>query len=465
VFTPTVAGTVTITATSTEDTTKSGSKLIVVGSSTTNGEWTWMSGSDTGSAIGVYGTLGVASTSNTPGARGGSVSWIDISGNLWLFGGGADYTGANGNLNDLWQFNPTNNLWTWMSGSSTVNSPGVYGTLGVASASNVPGARANAVSWTDSSGNLWLFGGCENDSSGDCVPFNDLWEFIVTTKEWAWVSGSSTAGASGTRGTLGVASTSNVPASRYQAVSWTDSDGNFWLFGGIGLEGVGIEINDLWEFNPTARTWTWWGGAFTYETEGIYGTKGVAAASNFPGSRDSAIGWTDSGGNLWLFGGIGADSNDMWGDLNDLWEFSPTTKEWTWMGGSDTEGAVGVYGTGGVTSASNVPGARYLSVSWTDKSGNLWLFGGDGLDSAGTYGNLNDLWEFNPMNKEWTWMSGSDTANASGVYGTLGTPAAANVPIGRIGAISWTDGTDNLWLFGGAYNGGADLNDLWRYQP
>jgi N-acetylneuraminic acid mutarotase len=251
--------------------------------------------------------------------------------------------------------------------------------------------------------------------------------------------------------------------SRYQAVSWTDRSGNFWLFGGINA--YEYIVNDLLEYDPTAKSWTWWGGSPTEEKEGIYGTKGVAAASNFPGSRDSAISWTDSGGNLWLFGGDGIDSNDMLGDLNDLWEFSTATEEWMWVGGSSTEGARGVYGTLGVASASNVPGARYSAVSWTDGSGNLWLFGGEGLDSTGAAGNLNDLWEFNPTTKEWAWMSGSDTANASGVYGSLGVPAVANVPLGRVEAVSWSDGSGNLWLFGGAYNGGADLNDLWRYQP
>jgi hypothetical protein len=155
----------------------------------------------------------------------------------------------------------------------------------------------------------------------------------------------------------------------------------------------------------------------------------------------------------------------MWGDLNDLWELSTNTEEWTWVSGSSTGGVSGVYGTLGVAAAANIPGARYSSVSWTDGSGNLWLFGGDGYDSTGAEGNLNDLWEFNPTTKEWTWMSGSDTANASGVYGTLGVPTVVNVPVGRIWANSWTDGSGNLWLFGGAYNGGPYLNDLWRYQP
>lgn len=37
--------------------------------------------------------------------------------------------------------------------------------------------------------------------------------------------------------------------------------------------------------------------------------------------------------------------------------------------------------------AGNVPGARYSPATWTDKSGNLWLFSG---------GNTNDLWEYQP---------------------------------------------------------------------
>lgn len=35
-------------------------------------------------------------------------------------------------------------------------------------------------------------------------------------------------------------------------------------------------------------------------------------------------------------------------------------------------------------------------MSWTDASGNLWLFGGDDYDSTGAQGNPNDLWEYQP---------------------------------------------------------------------
>ena len=80
---------------------------------------------------------------------------------------------------------------------------------------------------------------------------------------------------------------------------------------------------------------------------------------------------------------------------------TPTvTPEWTWVSGSDTGDQSGTYGTLGVADGANVPGARYGSVSWTDASGNLWLFGGRGYDSSGAVGRLNDLWNFDGTN--WT---------------------------------------------------------------
>jgi hypothetical protein len=95
-----------------------------------------------------------------------------------------------------------------------------------------------------------------------------------------------------------------------------------------------------------------------------YGTQGVASASNVPAANGEGrgVGWTDTGGNLWLFGG---DSQ------NDLRKLSPTANAWTWMNGSNTRGTLGVYGTQGTASASNVPGSRFGAVSWIDGSGNL----------------------------------------------------------------------------------------------
>ncbi len=383
--------------------------------SSTN-EWAWMGGSDTANQPGVYGTLAEPAAGNVPGGRRGAAGWSDKSGNLWLFGGwGLDSAGTTGYLNDLWEFNPSTNEWAWMGGSNTIpadgeGQTGVYGTLGQPAAGNIPGGRHHAAAWTDDSGNLWLFGGLVWGAGGLAGDLNDLWEFNPSTNEWTWMGGSSTVssqGQPGVYGTLGEPASGNIPGSRYEAVTWTDGSGNLWLFGGDGYDSAdrGGVLNDLWEFKPSTGEWTWKSGGSTLTVAGgnvaglpgVYGTLGLAAAADTPGSRVGPISWTDAGGNFWLFGGDGYDSTDSSCFLDDLWEFNPTTNEWTWQGGSSkispSLGEPGVYGSLGVPATGNIPGSRQFAAGWTDKKGNLWLFGGDGFDSAGNYGYLNDVWK------------------------------------------------------------------------
>jgi N-acetylneuraminic acid mutarotase len=158
------------------------------------------------------------------------------------------------------------------------------------------------------------------------------------------------------------------------------------------------ELNDLWRFSK--GQWTWMGGPDESWSEvdqlGIYGTQGTAAPGNLPGSRDSGMSWTDAEGNLWLFGGEGFSSvyTATSPYMNDLWKYS--NGQWTWMDGSNVGGRTGTYGTLGTPAAGNNPGGRVGAATWIDASGNLWLFGGLGGDSAGNLGDLNDLWEYQP---------------------------------------------------------------------
>jgi hypothetical protein len=55
---------------------------------------------------------------------------------------------------------------------------------------------------------------------------------------------------------------------------------------------------------------------------------------------------------------------------------------WTWMSGSSDFNEPGSYGEKGVPSPSNVPGARGGAVGWRDNDGNLWMFGGYGIDES-----------------------------------------------------------------------------------
>src|SRR5258708_38868752 len=75
--------------------------------------------------------------------------------------------------------------WTWVGGANVANQSGVYGTQGTPSSSNIAGAREAAVSWTDSSGKLWLFGGGGLPAAGKIWLLNGLWR--VDGRHWGWV--------------------------------------------------------------------------------------------------------------------------------------------------------------------------------------------------------------------------------------------------------------------------------------
>ncbi len=383
-------------------------------SSTTTDVWTWAAGSSSVNAPGVYGTKGTAAANNAPGARRQPIAWTDPSGNFWLFGGNS--TGNVALLNDLWEFSPAAQQWVWRGGSDTVGAAAVYGAQGAPAASNNPGAREGAAQWSDAAGNLWLFGG-DRLAGQSWEDFNDLWSYSPTTGLWTWVGGSGTAANAGSYGTAGVPAAGNLPPARTDAISWVDSAGVFWLFGGTQLNSDGSYLavfNDLWSYNPSTGLWTWVGGSNARNATGVYGTQGTAAAGNVPGARMSGSVWLDGSGNVWLFGGLGLAQDGLAQEYNDLWEYNPGSGVWTWVGGSAVANAAGGYGTQRAGAAGNGPGARVSAVSWTDKAGNFWLFGGYGYAQLGSLGNLNDLWEYNLGAGVWTWVGGSSDNRRTG---------------------------------------------------
>jgi len=119
---------------------------------------------------------------------------------------------------------------------------------------------------------------------------------------------------------------------------------------------------------------------------------------------------------------------------------------------------------------SSFPGGRSLALGWTDASGNVWIFGGEGTESA-TKG-FGDLWEFSPSLGLWAWIGGSTSADdAPAVWGTLGVASVNNFTGSRVAAANWKDSSGNFWPFGGANNdgsapsGNALYGDLWKITP
>ena len=450
---------------------------IIAGASGVRAEdvaWTWIKGADTiGEAV-VYGTRGQPTMLNTPGARSRAVTWTDTSGAMWLFGG-LDAGGTLDMRNDLWKYDPASNTWTWMKGADTKGAKGTYGAKGTPHVDNTPGARFDAVSWTDPSGTFWLFGGNGYDSQPVFGDLNDLWKYDPATNMWTWMKGSNETLQKGTYGTRGTPHIDNTPGARVYSFSCVDPSGRLWLFGGSGLDGGGGwgSFNDLWRYTPSTNMWTWMSGAQTVDEAGSYGMRLLPNAGNMPGGRDNGVMWADASGAVWLFGGGGyaeqTGSWDFYGRLNDVWRYTPSTNMWTWMKGVKGIDAPGVYGTRGMPHDNNTPGGRDSDLSWVDESGDVWLFGGRGIDAAGNEGALNDLWLYDQTANTWTWVKGPSVRNQGGVYGTQGVPGSLNKPGARHAASSWIDRLGGLWLFGGegldSVPDGGSLSDLWRAQP
>jgi len=422
------------------------------------------------------------------------------------------------------------NDWTWIDGGKAAGyaAKPQYGSFPKSKPTttpnpftNTPGVRYGAAGWTDLQGNLWLFGGLGFELAGGTAqdtqdaPMNDMWVCQMTLDfcQWQLVGGYDPTWGPGivdwaqhegqpgffTNQTTNVEVPTPIPSSRWGAGTWTDASGKFWLFGGnMG----GQLLNDLWTYDPSAALpivtaatgqWTFVGGAQLTDQGGIY------SGTPFPGARVSPVIWQDGAGNIWMFGGYGYDGGApaTVGFLNDLWKFNGTT--WTYVTGSKTANPVGVYGTAGTAASTNFPGGRHEAAGWADNSGHLYLFGGEGYDSAGTVtGILNDLWMYTIATNQWTYIMGSTTFNQLGIYelqpmvGPVTTTGAAGTcgltlgntvlncspvsttgaqPGSRWGAAAWTDKGGNFWLFGGwgldstGTNGNGALNDLWVYTP
>ena len=448
--------------------------LITLHCTAQQGQWTWMNGDSTANSLGVYGIQGSYSANNTPPALYEACEWTDKQGNFWLFGG-QDSTIA-GKYGDLWEYNPTINQWRWMKGPGITNQSGVYGTILVPSATNLPGARNFGwPSWVDTAGDLWMFSGYGYDAIGNDEELNDLWRYNIATNEWTWMKGPNTGFDPGSYGTFQVEAATNNPPCRCEYSSgWRDSHNNLWLFGGASQSN--LPLSDLWRFNIATNNWTWMNGPTTTNNPAVYGTKGVEDPTNIPSGRWSFGHWIDANDNLYFFGGTNASQTTTPAVYNDLWRYNTTTNNWTWISGTNLNNDPGNYGPICIADTNYWPPARFENrACWKRGNDDFVLYGGSGPGfniqqvNDSTY---NDVWDYNITTRKWSWISGANIDQQTAVHGTKGIPNAANHPSARDGSDSWTDSQGNLWLFGGfqangyMYNEqGKMYNDLWRWSP
>ena len=354
-------------------------------------QWAWVKG-DTVNSRATFGVKGVESSTNSPGGRHHSPTWLDKKGQAWIYGSYVDpFTQPH---SDVWRYNNSTGNWTWMGGDSLGFFNPTFGVKGIAAGSNSPGYRRGSVTWVDTAGNLWLFGGHSVYAAMTGLdPGNDLWKFNTTTLQWTWMSGSTSANVIGNYGTQGVPSIDNYPSARSYAFGWTDANNGLLLFGGAFHD-------DIWRYNISTNEWTWLKG----ESNGhnlpvypVYGTKGVASSNNTPGSRSGSAGWSDGISKIFLYSGRTWQPGNNSINCNDVWSYDQSTNEWTWIAG-DQYSDSGFYGTSGVASPLNKPTGRSYGTSWSNVNGNFWMFGGHHFKDANPtrteLGVFNDLWKF-----------------------------------------------------------------------
>ena len=358
------------------------------------GVWSYISSAgtqDTGQPA-MYGGPNVH-----PGGTRGAITWVGADDKLYLFGGSGHNGSYNeGHLNDMWCFDPGTDTWAWLAGSQALDDLG---------SGSLPCNRAGAVAWTRSSdGRLYLFGGDVWYGYGDMSGvLQDMWCFDPVNNTWVCVSPSATLNhwtANGLRywrdGYYHVYSTS-YPCHRVAAAAWIDASGNFCMFGGDAWDDDGGDpgegmLNDVWRYSPSANSWTRLdgpSGAFDEMDE-------QPRSTSNPGSRTSPTYWTDSNGNLYMFGGDACwyDANQRQNrvsNFDDLWRYG--TSGWELLR-DGSPGQILVHGTLGDPAPEGTPGARWSSHAFTVNDV-LYLFGGFGGDVNGGGGELSDMWTYN----------------------------------------------------------------------
>jgi hypothetical protein len=289
--------------------------------------------------------------------------------------------------------------WTWLQGPSSASSFSTsYGTA--FSTSNKPGGRIKPASFRDPGDPnlIYIHGGDIMTSSRA-----DLWAFNIQTKGWRFVSGSSNDGFVGS---------SSYPAARSGHVCVEDPLGSraVYCYSGIGCTSINCMsfFADMWKYNITSNNWTWISGKSSGSgVENRYSVGlGIENATNTPGGRSFAGGWSSvDQKSLFFFGGMDS-TNSV---LNDLWRFNVQSHLWTWIHGSlKTGDSVGSYMSRDFNSL-NYPRGRFnFSTALLSPSNGLleiFVLHGGFLGST----SMDDVWYYSPSLNQFRWVYGSST--------------------------------------------------------
>lgn len=433
--------------------------------------WSWISGSDQPNVKGNYDALGKESALNFPSARYSSCTFKDAQGNIYIYGGFHNIRSYTFSYNDLWKFNINTKQWTWLKGDET-STENIVADVGVENSNNLPGVLSLSYdnpkpnNWVDKNGDFWI------------LVKNNMWRYRLSTNSWTLMKITRNPLNDGQTvyGTKNVEDSNNFPGEVNNSACWTGSDGNLYMFNG---SNTSIYKDVLWKYNTKTNNWVWIKGEGKIYPNNITTYQKLAGLLESENTPGGTIGygakWNDEEGNLWIYGICGTYNNEYLGTgyvSDDLWKFNTAQKKWQWINGYNNSFYKSYkyifYGSLNVEDKKNNPGARFGAMSWIDKNGNLWMFGGRISYYSPTY--FQDLWMYNRKTNVWVWKGGNKYANNGlGNYGIKGVYSTNNIPGAREKGKTWTDKQGNFYLYGGYGSDGSSskegcLNDLWKYD-
>ena len=175
-----------------------------------------------------------------------------------------------------------------------------------------------------------------------------------------------------------------------------DSAGNLWIYGGSvqcrsSTDGFQV-FADMWKFTTASNTWQFISGplpltSFAAATNSFanYGIRGQGATINRPGTRAGHKMTIDLAANeiFIIGGGFERGLNRDFG-LDNVWKFSSSTKQFTWLYGASamniTTTNPKIYtaitaGTINTTNTKNIPGSFQSGVAHYHSSSKSMIYG------------------------------------------------------------------------------------------
>lgn len=421
--------------------------------------WAWVDSKEVFDEMSDYGVYNVYNSKTCP--------QIELNRTTWQVGE-KTYMYFPSSTDAIWEFNNSAKLWRWVKGSHIHNGYTYYRHQQIFDVLNEPGGAditgINNGNWQIN--NKAYFLTRDVKVAGD-KNAQSLWEYDLDKNTWTISNGWKNNQFN--KGVKGVPAVTNFPGPLSRYSCWRVDSTLYAYKGGQGWSAATSDM--MWSYDLKTKMWTWLHGDVGSDLYPVYGTKGVAAPQNTPGSRDHSFSCVLNG-KLYLFGG----ENDYFNLIfNDLWEYDPAKNMWRWLTGDTINDQAGVYGTKGVPHVNNTPGARHGS-SAVAANGKLYIFGGEGF-GANKFSQspeiLNDLWEYDPATNRWTWLSGEKNPDASTMTISIakGKPHPANTPGRRQDAkLVYLNG-DIYLLSGEGFNkdyfpgvGGGFLDDVWKYD-